>query len=961
VLLDLIHNIALLVALAVALQTLTQRLNARRWVWGVISGLLFGLVGIVGMMTPLRFAPGVIYDGRSIVLSLAGLFGGGITAAIAAALSGAYRWHLGGAGVWAGLSVIVESAALGVALRHLRKRDERWMEWRRLLLFGVLVHALMLALQLLIPGGVGLEVARRFGLPILTLYPLAFLVAADVFLEGERRRDKTLALTQSEARYRSLFENNHAVMLLISPEDGRIVDANPAACAFYGWQREELRRKRIEEINTLTPEEIQREIETAREGQRNHFEFCHRLADGSVREVEVFSGPIDFNGVSLLYSLVHDVSDRRKAEKALRESEAFFRMVMDSLPIGIAVNTVFPKVEFLYHNENFLKHYGITREDIASPDSFWEAVYKDPAYREKIRKQVNDDLASGDPQRTFWENVPIAREGEETRYVNAYNTSVVKGDDHLFISTVIDITERKRAEEAIRLHNLLFEESLNEIYLFSSDSLNFWQVNRAGQHNLGYTMEELRALTPLDIKPEITREHFESLLAPLRRGEMEGIVFETVHARKDGSRYPIEAHVQLLEHADQPLFAAIIIDISDRAAMEEKHRKIEEQLFQSQKMETVGQLAGGIAHDFNNLLQVILGYGDMAMEDAPEGSELRQSLEEVLKASRRAETLVKQLLAFSRRQVLEMKDINLNDAIAEMLKMLQRVIGEHISLDMVSGHDLGTIRADTGQIGQILTNLCVNARDAMPEGGSITIETENVRFDEEYCVRHVWAKPGRYVLLSVTDTGCGMDRETMDKAFEPFFTTKELGRGTGLGLATVYGLVKQHDGFIHVYSEMGQGTTFKIYLPVVERSASAVGSKIVGPTPRGTETILLAEDDATVRNLTRSILKHAGYTLLLAADGEEAWELFDRHADDIDLVILDVMMPKMGGRAVYERIRQTHPDTRVLFASGYSMNAIHTNFVLDQGVSLIQKPYQRDDLLRKVRQVLDADPDPILS
>ena len=398
----------------------------------------------------------------------------------------------------------------------------------------------------------------------------------------------------------------------------------------------------------------------------------------------------------------------------------------------------------------------------------------------------------------------------------------------------------------------------------------------------------------------------------------------------------------------------VACDITDQRRAEEDREKLEAQLRQAQKMEAVGQLAGGVAHDFNNLLQAILGYSDLALDEAGADSPARASIEEMRDAGHRAKTLVSQLLAFSRRQVLEMQDVNMNDVCVDLMKMLRRVIGEHITLDMYAGHDLGIVRVDRGQIEQILMNLCVNARDAMPDGGTITIETENVRFDETYCKTHAWAKVGRYVLLSVTDTGCGMDGETLGKAFEPFFTTKGVGEGTGLGLSTVYGLVRQHQGMIHAYSEIGEGTTFKIYLPLVERSVTAVGDKIEGSVPGGTETILLAEDEEMVRNLTKAILERAGYTLLTACDGEEALRVFEEKVDKIDLALLDVMMPNLGGRAVFERIRETTQEVRVLFTSGYSMNAVHTNFVLDQDVALIQKPYLRDALLRKVRDVLDS-------
>ena len=325
-----------------------------------------------------------------------------------------------------------------------------------------------------------------------------------------------------------------------------------------------------------------------------------------------------------------------------------------------------------------------------------------------------------------------------------------------------------------------------------------------------------------------------------------------------------------------------------------------------------------------------------------------------MQASKRAGTLVRQLLAFSRRQVLEMKDINPNEVVTNLVKMIQRVIGEHIALDLHDAPDIGTVCADVGQIEQILMNLCVNARDAMPEGGTITITTEGVELDESFCEVNGWNKPGRYACLRVADTGCGMDEETRSKIFEPFFTTKEVGKGTGLGLSTVYGIVKQHEGFVQVSSEVGKGTTFSIYLPLVDRSATAATVKTKGPVPGGTETILIAEDDGMVCRLSETVLKRSGYTVLAAADGAEAMDLFNKHASEISLVLLDVIMPKLSGLAVFERVREARPDICVLFSSGYSIDTVHAGVVFNERTQIIQKPYHPDDLLRKVREVLDG-------
>ena len=392
---------------------------------------------------------------------------------------------------------------------------------------------------------------------------------------------------------------------------------------------------------------------------------------------------------------------------------------------------------------------------------------------------------------------------------------------------------------------------------------------------------------------------------------------------------------------------SVFYDITD-------HRQLEEQLRQAQKMEAIGQLAGGVAHDFNNILQAILGYGEMALEEAAPNSELHAELLEVRKAAERAAVLVRQLLAFSRRQVLNLQIVTLDHVIHDLVKMIVRVIGEDITLNVRTGPGLRTIRADRGQIEQVLMNLCINARDAMLNGGEITIRTENMEISEHYCKLHVEARPGPHVLLTISDTGCGMDAEVQKHIFEPFFSTKEQSKGTGLGLATVYGIVRQHGGFINVYSEPGRGSVFKIYFPVVDESAGEVKTLVEADVKGGTETILLAEDNPDVRTLAQVTLERAGYTVLPAANGSEAIALFDSHVDTIRLALLDVVMPQLGGRAVSDYIHEKCPALPIVFASGYSADSAHGSLTLDADMRLIEKPYDRNTLLRTIREALDA-------
>ncbi len=451
---------------------------------------------------------------------------------------------------------------------------------------------------------------------------------------------------------------------------------------------------------------------------------------------------------------------------------------------------------------------------------------------------------------------------------------------------------------------------------------------------------------------------------PLWDGELDTVAI-CVHLDYGGVRYGFievtldsgvemdgEERELLAEMAGDMAYAlAAIRTNEERIKAEADNVDLQKQLLQSQKMEAVGQLAGGIAHDFNNMLHVILGHARV-LEQICHEDRAASSARGVIEGASRAAELTKQLLLFSRRQVMSLQVIDFNELVENLLRMIRRIIGEQIKLEWLPGDTAGSIHADRSMIEQVIMNLCVNARDAMPSGGRLTIKTMNVLVDSSFCATHSWASPGRFVLLSVSDNGEGMDRGTMDRIFEPFFTTKGPGKGTGIGLATVYGIVKQHDGMINTYSEPGKGSLFKIYLPVSDLAVEEERVCRDGPAYGGSETILIAEDDEMVRSLAKEMLENAGYKVLIARDGNEAVSVF-RAADAVDMLLLDVIMPGLGGHEAMAEIRKLNPDVPVLFSSGYSENAIHTNFVLNDGLMLIQKPYSSNQLLKAVRRVLN--------
>ncbi len=512
--------------------------------------------------------------------------------------------------------------------------------------------------------------------------------------------------------------------------------------------------------------------------------------------------------------------------------------------------------------------------------------------------------------------------------------------------------DRRRNEEALRksesMFRLLFSHTPLPTWVFDTETGKFLEVNEAATKQYGFTEEEFKRMTVFDIRPASDRASKDDVwhdpaLRAFHRGQWR-------HQSKDGRVFKVELVEHELEYAGRRVRLVVAQDISER-------QSLEEQLRQAQKMEAVGRLAGGVAHDFNNLLMVIKGHTELLLGSLNPADPARRKIEQIERSADRATGLTRQLLAFSRMQVLQPRSINLNSIVEEMGKLIPRLIGEDIELVIRTSPDVGTIRADASQMEQIIMNLAVNSRDAMPKGGKLIIETSNADLDGAYKVAHPVVKPGRYVLLAVSDTGIGMDAETQAHIFEPFFTTKEQGKGTGLGLSTVYGVVKQSGGFIWVYSEIGKGATFKIYLPRVDGAAEEAG-QVSPPSQvlRGTETILLAEDEEDVREVAREFLESAGYRVLLAANGAEALTRAAECTGAIELVLTDMVMPGMTGHELVRRLRQQRPEFGVIYMSGYSEQAAAEATKSDPTAAVLTKPFSRAAILRAVREILQRMP-----
>lgn len=773
--------------------------------------------------------------------------------------------------------------------------------------------------------------------------------------KGENVADTVAELKEIEATYKALFDRTLLSILVVDLK-GNFLDANETALRLLGYTRTEIPSLHV--YNVLNQDQLPIALKATEEVLKygflkNPVEIKLRKKDGDELWVEAEAALIYRVGIPIsILGIAHDITERKRAEETFRESEEKYRVLVQNANEAMIVVQE-GKLEFA--NPKTTELTGYSKEELISR-AFVDFVHPDDrevVATHHLRRRRGEPLPQTQPFR-------IIDKAGHIKWVQIHTVLIHWGGNPAILNFLNDITERKQAEKDLQAEKQRFQ------MLLENAPFGMVLVDRHGIFE--YINHKFTELFGYDLKDVPNgREWFRKAFpAPSYRHQAiltwiddskslepkEKIPRTFVVTCKDKTEKTVRFITVQLESGEY-LMSTEDITLLKRAETEKA--ALEEQLRQSQRIEAIGRLAGGVAHDFNNLMMVIRGYSQLSVAELKEGDKLRGNLEEIQKATQRATDLTRQLLAFSRRQILEFKVLDLNSLIRDLEKMLRRVIGEDIELVTRLAEDLGRVKTDPGQIEQVVMNLAVNARDSMPRGGKLMIETKHVELDEGYTRTHVGVKPGRYVMFSVSDTGVGMSPEVKEHLFEPFFTTKEMAKGTGLGLSTVYGIVKQSGGDIWFYSEPGKGTTFKVFLPRVDEPLEEISeSTVVDEIPSGCETILAVEDEDNVRRLAVQILKGQGYFVLEASHAEEAMKVVKEQTENgIHLLLTDVVMPGMSGHELANHLLSSLPKMKVLFMSGYTDNAIVHHGILEEGVNYIQKPFTVDALARKVREVLD--------
>jgi two-component system cell cycle sensor histidine kinase/response regulator CckA len=764
------------------------------------------------------------------------------------------------------------------------------------------------------------------------------------------------ALRKSEDRFRDLYDNAPIGYHEYDTE-GRITRVNRADLEMLGYSAEEMIGQPIWKFN-VEAETVRDEILAKLSGTlppARNLECTYRRKDGTTfpalcQDRFVLDEKGQIRGIRCA---IQDITEQKWVEEALRESEARFRALFESSPLPKWLYDPASLV-ILAVNNAAVEHYGHSREE------FMAMTMNDLRLPEEIgRVAVLQSTLPEHHHAGIWRH---RKKDGTVMDVDIYTHEVILGRQRLRIATLHDITELKRASAALleseQRFRAIFDSVNDAIFLLALKDGTLLDVNQRLCELFGYTIEEALQLHVEDLCSGVSPYTRDAALEWVKKAAQEGPQrFEWQAKDKAGKLFWVEVHLRRAPIGGEECLLGTAQDIAGRKRMEEEKTLLQEQLRQSQKMEAIGRLAGGIAHDFNNLLTVIHGYSQLSLDLLGGESRVKRNINQIRRAAERASDLTYQLLAFSRRQIMEMKVLCLAHLLKDLDQMLHRILGEDIQVTALWDEDLGKVRVDPSQMEQVLLNLVVNARDAMPAGGKLLIEMTNVTLDEAYARTHVGVTPGSYVMIAVTDTGTGMTSEVREHVFEPFFTTKEKGKGTGLGLSTVYGIVKQSGGNIWVYTEPGQGTSFKIYLPRVDDSV-AIPEEMKKEEDHvgGDETILVIEDDKELRQIVRECLEQQGYRIFDACQWDEALNICEGLEEPIHLILTDVVMPEMSGPQMIERLLKIRSGFKVLYMSGYTDASIVHHGVLREGIKFIQKPFTFCGLGKKIRELLDEVP-----
>lgn len=756
--------------------------------------------------------------------------------------------------------------------------------------------------------------------------------------------EKRKSIHLTESHYGSILKTA-MIGYWLTDTRGRFLDVNDTYCRMIGYSEAELLTMCISDVEAReTPDDTERHMQEIIRNGSDRFESRHRRKDGTVLDVEV-SVQFRTEAGGQCVSFLRDITEMKQNQQAVVSTNRKMRLAADSAHFGVWDLDI--RNNRLEWDDWMFRLYGVSREDFGGAYEAWQAGVH-PDDQERTSHEVEQALRG---EKEFDTEFRIVRPDGEVRAIKAHAavTRDSRGNPLQMTGINYDITDRIKAAAALKESEERFRALHNASFggIAIHDKGIILECNKGLSDITGYTYDELIGMDGLLLISDDTR-------AMVARNIEAGyeMPYEATGVCKNGARYPLRLEARNIPYRGKRVRVVEFRDITENRRSEKEREGLQAKLRQAQKMEAVGRLAGGVAHDFNNMLGVIIGHADMGLLDVDQSSSFHDRFQQIKKAAERSADLTRKLLAFARKQTVSPKVLDLNRTVEDMTRMLQRLIGEDIILDWKPGKSLWPVKMDPGQVDQVLANLCVNARDAISDVGRIVIGTATVAFDEIYCKDHPGFIPGEYVTLSVSDDGCGMDAEILPNIFEPFFTTKTSDQGTGLGLAMVYGVVKQNNGFVNVYSEPGRGTSFKLYFPRHDTGAEVLQNKTQHPVERGSETILVVEDERAILNMTAQMLKGLGYQVLQAETPDEALRLTQTHDGEIHLLLTDVIMPGMNGRDLAGKILAMRPDLKCLFMSGYTANVIAHHGVLDEAVCFIEKPFSRKQLGAGVREAL---------